>query len=86
MAYNFNFDVSAQISAKTVEDMIKKVVEEQTGKKAARVELKMRSVTKGMGPSEHTETIFDGATVYFENEKVETIFNGNKSFKKDTYE
>ena len=81
--YNFDFAVSATISAKVVEEMIKKVVEEQTGKKVANIQLKMRSVTKGMQRDEYTETIFDGATVFFENEK-----GGNSvppGFKRENY-
>ncbi len=70
MPYNFEFAVSATISAKVVEEMIKKVVEEQTGKKVTSIELKMRSVSKGSQRDEYTETVFDGATVFFENEKA----------------
>lgn len=70
MNYNFEFAVSAKISAKVVEEMIAKVVSEQTGKKVSKIELQMRSVTKGNQRDEYTETVFDGATVYFENESV----------------
>lgn len=70
--YNFDFAVSATISAKVVEEMIKKVVEEQTGKKVARIEMKVQSVTKGFQRDEYTETAFNGCTVYFENEKSTT--------------
>ncbi len=84
MTYNFNFDVSAQISAKTVEEMIKKVVEEQTGKKVTRIEMKMQNVTKGLQTNEYTETSFNGCTVYFESSKTDVVYNN--SFKKDTYQ
>ena len=67
--YNFDFAVSAKIAPKVVEEMIKKVVEEQTGKTVARIELNMRSVTKGFQRDEYTETVFDGATVFFESGK-----------------
>ena len=83
MNYNFEFAVSAQISAKVVEEMIKKVVQEQTGKKVASVELKMRSVTKGNQRDEYTETVFDGATVFFENEKTST--SNSKGFAESKY-
>lgn len=63
--YNFDFAVSATVSAKVVEEMIRKVVEEQTGKKVASVDFKVRSVTKGWQRDEYTETIFDGVTVHF---------------------
>ena len=72
--YNFDFAVSAKISAKVVEEMITKVVEEQTGKKVARIEINMKNVTKGYQRDEYTETVFEGVTVYFEGQK-----NGNTS-------
>jgi len=83
MNYNFEFAVSAQISAKVVEEMIKKVVQEQTGKRVASVELKMRSVTKGNQRDEYTETVFDGATVFFENEKASP--SNSKGFAESKY-
>jgi hypothetical protein len=70
MPYNFEFAVSATISAKVVEEMIKKVVEEQTGKRVASIQLNMRSVAKGGQLDDYTETVFDGATVIFEKEKA----------------
>jgi hypothetical protein len=83
MPYNFEFAVSAQISAKVAEDMIRKVVEEQTGKKVASLEMKFRTVTKGMGPSESTERVFDGCSVFFANEK--TTSSPDRGFKAETY-
>ncbi len=83
MTYNFEFAVSAQISEKVVKEMVTKVVEEQTGKKVSNIDMKFRSVTKGIGPSETTERVFDGCTVYFFNERTDSTVD--KSFKKDTY-
>ena len=83
MPYNFDFAVSAKISAKVVEEMIKKVVEEQTGKKVSSIKLEMRSITRGMQRDEYTETVFDGATVFFENEKGGTSIPAG--FKRETY-
>ena len=82
--YNFDFAVSAKISPKVVEEMIKKVVEEQTGKKVASIKLEMRSVSKGSQRDEYTETVFDGATVFFENEK--STVKGSKTFTQDSYD
>lgn len=82
--YNFDFAVSAQITAKVVEEMLKKVVEEQTGKKVASIEMKMRSVTKGHQRDEYTETVFDGATVFFENEK--SSVKGSRTFTQDSFD
>lgn len=84
MPYNFEFAVSAQISAKVVEEMVRKVVEEQTGKKVTNIEMKFRNITKGIGPSESTERVFDGCTVYFVNEKTEQKIDTR--FVKETYE
>lgn len=83
MNYNFDFAVSATISAKVVEEMIKKVVEEQTGKKVARIEMKLQSVSKGFQRDEYTETAFNGCTVYFENEKSST---DTKGFVREAYQ
>lgn len=82
--YKFDFAVSAKVSPKVVEEMIKKVVEEQTGKKVSRITIEMRSVSKGQFRDEYTETVFDGVTVYFENENS----TGTKStgFVPETYE
>lgn len=66
--YNFEFAVSAKISEKVVKEMITKVVEEQTGKKVAKVEMNMRTVTKGFQRDEYTETVFEGVTVFFEGD------------------
>lgn len=81
--YNFDFAVSAKISPKVVEEMIKKVVEEQTGKRVASVKLEVKNVLKGQQMNEYNETVFEGATVFFENEKMKT---GSKTFAKDTFD
>lgn len=80
--YKFDFAVSASVSAKVVEEMVRQVVEEQTGKKVTKVDMRVRTVSRGIGPSESTETVFDGCTVYFENEKSEAT---TKGFQKTTY-
>lgn len=81
--YNFDFAVSAKISPQVVQEMLKKVVEEQTGKKVSSIKLEMRSVSKGVMRDEYTETVFDGATVIFENEQVK---GGSKVFTKDSFD
>lgn len=83
MSYNFEFAVSAQISERVIKEMIKKVVEEQTGKKVASIDMKLRTVSRGIGPSESTETVFDGATVFFVNEKTDATTD--KRFKETKY-
>lgn len=64
--YNFDFAMSAQISAKVVEEIIKNTVEQQTGKKVASIRVNTQTVTRGMGITEHDVTEFAGVTVYFE--------------------
>ena len=64
MNYNFDLAVSATISAKVAEEMIKRIVEEQTGKKVASVEVRLQ---KESNPG---ETVFDGYRVFFHNEPV----------------
>jgi hypothetical protein len=86
MSYNFEFALSAKISSKVVEDMIRKVVEEQTSRKVDRIELKTTSISRGMGTSEFTETAFDGAIVYFINEQSTVVpTSTGRAFKSDTY-
>ena len=87
MSYNFEFSVSAQISERVVKEMITRVVEEQTGKKVANLEMKFRNVTKGIGPNESTERVFDGCTVVFINEKSLSRANTDidRTFKPETY-
>ena len=82
--YNFDFAVSAKISPKVVEEMIAKVVEEQTGKKVASIKLEVKNVLKGHQMNEYNETVFEGATVFFENEK--SLGNGRKVFTQDTFD
>ena len=64
--YNFDFAVSATISNKVVEEMIRKVVEEQTGRKVASITFKHRQVGGYM--DRDTNTVFDGCTVQFVSE------------------
>ena len=65
--YNFDFAMSATITPAVVQEMIKQVVEEQTQRKVARIEVNLRSVSTGYMRDEHLETIFDGVTVYFQS-------------------
>ena len=85
MPYNFEYAVSANISAKVVEEMVKQVVEEQTGKRVERIEMRFKTITKGFGPSESTEQVFDGCLVYFKNERQQGSTSNKPEFKKDTY-
>jgi len=87
MPYNFDLAVSATITSKVAEEMITRIVEEQTGKKVASVETKLRKVSKGIGPSENVETVFDGFHVLFKTEPgTKTSTNQDNGFKLTTYE
>ena len=72
--YKFDFAVSAQISAR--------VVEEKTGKKVSRIEMKISNVTRGIGPMESNEQKFDGCMVYFESESK---MPNNNTFTRNDY-
>ena len=77
MPYNFNFSISADISAKVVEDMLKSVIEEQTGKKVSSIQFKRHSESD----------VFDGCTVCFINEPIikKIKASDNNGFVADTY-
>jgi hypothetical protein len=66
MNYNFDFAVSATISAKVVEEMVKKVVEDQTGRKIKKITFKTKNVSNGGFRDDYTTTVFDGCTVDFD--------------------
>ena len=63
MSYNFDFAVSATISQKVVEEMIKKVVEEQTGRKVLEISFKTTGYSDQM--DRYTSYVCDGCTVKF---------------------
>lgn len=65
--YNFNLAVTANIAAKTVEEMVKAVVEEQTGRKVTAVDIKVKMVTQGYQRDEYQVPVFEGVTVHFQS-------------------
>ncbi len=72
MTYNFELDVTTNVDAETVENIVLNVVEERTGKKVDRVLTKL------------SEGKFNGFEIHFQTEisdtpKREKIFD--KSFK-----
>jgi uncharacterized alkaline shock family protein YloU len=68
MSYSFDFAVSADIDAKTVQEMVKRIVEEQTGQRVKSVDLKVKMVTHGYQRDEYQVAVFEGVTVHFEKE------------------
>lgn len=65
MSYNFDFAVSATISQKIIEEMVKKVVEEQTGRKVSSISFKTTSRCDQF--DRYTSYVCDGCTVTFAN-------------------
>ena len=63
--YNIDFAMSATLSANVVEEMVRKVVEEQTGKKVASVEFKIKSRSMGNQRDSWTENALDNCVVTF---------------------
>ncbi len=88
MAYSFELSVSARITAKTTEDIIRAIVEEQTGKKVASIEPKLGQEQRGMGPNATVGTVFDGYQINFVSEKPtkERSTKSGPQFKEDKYE
>jgi hypothetical protein len=78
--YKFDFAVSAIVSAKVVEEMVRKAVEDQTGKKVKSISMKVGTISRGFGPSESTEHVFDGCTVFFEPEAANGKTKTHESF------
>ncbi len=87
MAYNFELSITATVTGKVAEDIVRAVVEEQTGRKIQKIEPKYTRASKGFGPDVEMYTEFDGYTITFVPEKAtsKTKQNGPE-FKKDTYE
>jgi hypothetical protein len=87
MAYNFELSISARVSPKTVEEIVKTVVEDQTGRKVETIEAKSARVSRGMGPSATTEDEFNGYYITFVAEKpVKEKSKQEPQFKEDNYE
>ncbi len=70
MGYNLDFAVSATVKASIVEEMVKKEVEKQTGRKVKSISFKTREESDYQ--DRFSTTVFDGCVVYFEDEKETT--------------
>jgi hypothetical protein len=73
--YNIDFAMSATLSAKVVEEMVRKVVEEQTGKKVSGVEFKITSRSMGNQRDGWTENVLDSCVVTFVADKAKTEYS-----------
>ena len=65
MIHNFNLSLTANLDQKTVEEILIKVLEEQTGRKVSRVEIKLKTVQKGDQRESWEVPVFEGYTVHF---------------------
>lgn len=68
MPYDFKYAMSATVSPQVVEEMITRIVEEQTGKKVKSIKIELRTKPTGFGMTETIEPVFNGYTVNFEAE------------------
>ena len=65
----YKFDMSINISPETIKSMITDMIEQEVNRKVSRVELNLSKVSVGYGRDERDETMFTGATVYFQGEQ-----------------
>lgn len=71
MPYNYELAMSADISAKVLQEMICNLVQEQTGKSVSKAEFVY---------DEHNQ--FSGMKVFFENEQAELVHSNLEQVKK----
>jgi hypothetical protein len=71
MSFNLNMIATATISADAVKALIKEAVEQETGKKVARIDFKTRD--DGDYADRHSSIVFDGCTVTFSEERIKPV-------------
>ena len=84
MKYNYKIDmtVTANIDATTVEQMVRDIVESDTGRKIASLTMRVRSRTDGQVMTQ----VFDGVNITFDGDKsVEQKTDNRPPFRVDTY-
>ena len=69
--YNFEFAVSAEISVKVLKEMVKRVVEEQTGRKVRDIQFKSSMVSRGYHDEGGLPEL-TGCTVFFQEPNSST--------------
>ena len=74
--YNIDFAMSATLSAKVVEEMVRKVVEEQTGKKVDSIVFTIKSRSMGDQRDSWTDNVLDSCVVTFVADKAKTGYAG----------
>ncbi len=70
MKYNFGFETSAKVSSEVLKEMIKTMVEEQTGNKVKDINFNISKKTIGYGTNESDAMVFEGATISFETNSI----------------
>lgn len=68
MEFKLNMAISAVLSADTIKDLIKEAVEAETSRYVTNISFNMKKVSRGYGPMEYDEWVFDSATVELGNE------------------
>lgn len=87
MAYNFELSITATVTGKIAEDIVRAVVEEQTGRKIQSIEPKYVMASRGFGPDVDRVQEFNGYTITFMPEKATSKVKSTKpEFKEDKYE
>lgn len=87
MSYEFDLETTTRITRDVAEQMIRRIVEDQTGKKVDAIEVRMSRVGKGGSPDSY-DTVFDGFVVTFKQERLTTARDPgiNKGFVEATYQ
>ena len=88
MKYDYNIDISVTgtIDAQVAEQIIRDVIEGETGRKIKSLTMRVRSKTSGaLGGGAITHE-FDGVTIHFDGDrKTVTSTDTKVPFKADTY-
>jgi hypothetical protein len=85
MPYDYKIDmtVTANIDSKTVEQMVRDIVESDTGRKIKSLTMRVRSRAEGQVVTQ----VFDGVSVTFDGDvKAEQKSDGKIPFREDSYQ
>ena len=84
MKYNYKIDmtVTANIDATTVEQMVRDIVESDTGRKIKSLTMRVRSRSDGQVVTQ----VFDGVSITFDGDQTaEQKSDGKIPFREDSY-
>ena len=71
MNFNLNMIATATITADAIKALIKEAVEQETGKKVARIDFKTRDDSEW--GDRQANMVFDGCTVTFSEERIKPV-------------